>query len=112
MLVRVAIIAVFCAINIVNAQKKFNKYLQGTYEFEIAGRPHKLYLFDSSDKKGIKSLHWSIADITNNEYTIGMIHTLLFMHEKVYFFDVEFIGILLNITIIIMIIKNKRLEEI
>lgn len=86
MLVRVAIIAVFCVITIVNAQKKFNKYLQGTYEFEIAGRPHKLYLCDSSDRKGIKSLHWSIADTTNNEYTIGMIYPLLFMHKKAFFF--------------------------
>ena len=48
-----------------------NKYLEGTYEFEIMGRPHKLYLCDAS-AKGIKSLHWSIADVTNNEYTVGM----------------------------------------
>ena len=76
MLLEVAIIAL-CAINIVNGQKKFNKYLQGTYEFEIAGRPHKLYLCDSSNKKGIKSLHWAIADITNNEYTIGMFYCVI-----------------------------------
>ena len=89
--------------------KQYNKVIEGTYEFEIMGRLHKFYLCDSSstpskpyqgkNKNKVKnrmlqvsnpnkrnskdtrnSLHWAIADVTNNEYTIGMF-ILFAMHS-------------------------------
>ena len=41
----------------------------GTYEFEVLGRPHRLYLCDTEDEK---TAYWAIADRADNEYTVGM----------------------------------------
>eukprot|EP01084_Bolivina_argentea_P105728 189339_1 len=50
-----------------------NEMLIGTYQFEIMGRPHKLYLCSSTKpKEKINSLHFAIADVTQNEYTIAV----------------------------------------
>ncbi len=54
-----------------------NQIVAGTYDFEIMGRPHRLYICDAdnnaeegADQK--RALYWSVMDRTKNEYAIGM----------------------------------------
>ena len=56
---------------------ELNNIVAGTYDFEIMGRPHRLYVCDAdnnvaegADEK--RALYWSIFDRTKNEYAVGM----------------------------------------
>ena len=50
-----------------------NLLMVGTYEFEMMGRTHKLYICDTEKmEEDNKAMYWSITDTSTNEYTIGM----------------------------------------
>eukprot|EP01083_Nonionella_stella_P078610 215218_1 len=49
------------------------KIFAGTYDFEVMGRPHRLYVCDSVDAPdNKKALYWSVADRTSNEYSVAL----------------------------------------
>lgn len=58
---------------------QLNQIVAGTYDFEIMGRPHRLYICDAdnnavegADEK--RALYWSIFDRTKNEYAVGTLN--------------------------------------
>ena len=52
---------------------EFNELMTGTFEFEIMGRPHKLYICEAEDDESEPvALYWSVTDVMHNEYTIGL----------------------------------------
>eukprot|EP01084_Bolivina_argentea_P156115 272059_1 len=50
-----------------------NEIFAGTYEFEVMGRPHRLYICDTDRMaENKKALYWSVADRTANEYAVAV----------------------------------------
>ena len=48
---------------------KLPSLFAGTYEFEIMGSPYRMYICECEESK---QTYWSVADIHDNEYTVGM----------------------------------------